>query len=279
MRTIRPKYPVLSEEQRAMLYKQLSQMDRAGFGHEQMFDMLQAQPDEPIAKRMSWALIGLHKGFSVEKAGFQAGLFSEFDRDCLVVAQDTGQYDLMYEHLSEHYTARALAKRQMRSQMVYPFVVLLVAIFIQPLPKLVLGAISTQQYVLQTFGLLLWLMFLLWVVLRCGRWLRFGWLKGFSPILDQMQLALPGVNKWYPRRVLWDFFAQLGLLLAAGVPMFSAWPKAGQLVYNAVIQHFMRIESGAIVIDDKFIADWAPQTTDPAPLNGRRKAVAVFITM
>jgi len=307
MRTIRPKHDLLTESQRAMLFKQLAQMDRAGFAHEQMFDMLKAQPDEPIATRVQWALLCLHKGLSVEKSGFQAGLFSEFDRDCLAVAQDTGRYDQIYEHLSTHYSARVLAKRQMRSQMVYPVVVLVVAIFLQPLPQLIAGTLSTSDYVLHTIGVLLWMILLVWAILRSGRWLRFGWLKNFSPILDQMQLSLPGISQWYPRRVLRDFFAQLGLLLSAGMPLFSAWPKASQLVYNRIIQrcidrvgialeqgapfsealdelpmmdpmlrqfiysgehagsldvmiqHFVRIESDAIAIDDKFIADWVPR--------------------
>lgn len=209
---------------RAELFSHLSAMEQAGVPVERAFAALQLPPDfEPARQRMQRHLA---QGRDLASAGALAGLFSPLEVSLLQAAQAAGSPAPLYRRLAEGYASRAREQRQIRARLLLPAVVLLLALFIQPLPALVGGTLSGAGYawgVLRPLLLLAGLGLLLRTLLtRLQQGAGGGLLR-----------ALPLLGRAYLRRNLRDFFESLGLLLNAGVPMLNALPRAGATLGDA----------------------------------------------
>ncbi|MBT5230323.1 MAG: hypothetical protein HOM11_08595 [Methylococcales bacterium] len=234
MAKIKPKFPLLKEPQRASLYQQLGQMAKAGLSAEKGLDtVLTTNPK--LVKPVSYAKSRM-ASWGLARAGFMGGLFSNFDQYCLQVAEQTGRYDHIFFYLADFYQGIVARKRQMRSQMIYPIIILLAAFILAPLPSLILGTISTAEYVQSLLFKVMVLFACLWLFLNITAIARSGVLPGFRVLVDRLQVELPGVSGWYYRRAMFHFFTHLHLLYSAGVPVIQAWQQAAGLVPNRAVR-------------------------------------------
>jgi general secretion pathway protein F len=220
-----PRPPVVNPAaaSRAQLFSQLAALERAGMPLLQALATLQL-PTQLAPAMVHWQR-QLERGRELASAGQLCGLLTPLDASLIRAAQASGCLATLLQSLAERYEHQARQQAALRSRLLMPLVVLLLALFIQPLPALVGGQLTPGGYLWRCLQPLFGLALLYGV----GRWL---WRRneraseGQGALLGALLARLPLLGDFYQRRNLRDFFATLGLLLDAGLPMLDALPRA-----------------------------------------------------
>ena len=220
----------------ADLYFQLARLDSAGFPAQQAFALLEG--NNQLDSQLSQMQRHLKSGRAVAKSGRQAGLFKPFDEALLNAGEISGSLGQIYEQLADYYSKKAIRARQIKSKLALPAIVVMLAIFIQPLPDLVGSKISGLDYLLMTVGTLFKLMLLIYIGLNIINWLTTGPLKflGLGPRVHRLQLTLPIVSDWIRNRQVNGFCYSLGLMLKAGLPALDAITKGINTIHNPLLR-------------------------------------------
>jgi general secretion pathway protein F len=227
----------LSYRLRAELYTQLSQMEQAGLPFDKAFALLDFA--EPAKSRLAEMRKLSARGIDPAAAGERSGIFTQLDARLIHAAMRAGSPAAMYRRLADVYTQRAMQLATMKSRMAMPVFVLLLALFIQPLPALVGGAIGVGGYLLQIIRPLI----VLAVLFYGGRLL-------WRYVLDASEksthatflLSVPILGPLTVRSNIRDFFESLSLMLEAGMSMLDALPAAlGTLQIGAIRREFAKI--------------------------------------
>ena len=235
-----PRSALLDLAARAQLFAHLAAMEKAGVPVEWALLSLQ------LPKRARAALAGLHAqiaaGSDIASAGLRSGLFSQLDGSVLRAAQASGCLAAVYQRLAQRYTQQARQAATVKSRLLLPAVVLLLALFIQPLPALVGGQLSIAGYL---WGVLAPLLVLssLYAVGRKLYLRRSDATRSRVSFLGDWLARLPVFGPTLQRRSVRDFFDSLGLMLEAGMPMLEALPKACAVISDAPLrQRFSRVQ-------------------------------------
>ena len=230
---------------RAELYTQLAQMEIAGLPFDKAFALVEVAA--PAKARLDAARKLTARGIGPSKAGEQSGLFTKVEARLIHAALSAGSPAAVYRRLADFYTQRALQLARMKSRMLMPVFVLLLALFIQPLPALIGGSIGAGAYLLQIVRPVI----LLAALFYGGRWLwnRMLHASARSP-QETPLLRVPLLGPLTVRRNLQDFFESLALMLEAGISLLDALPAAlDTLEVGAIRREFgqiaPRIQKGA----------------------------------
>ena len=230
---------------RAELYTQLAQMEIAGLPFDKVFALLEVAA--PAKARLDATRRLTARGIDPSKAGERSGLFTKVEARLIHAALSAGSPAAVYRRLADFYTQRALQLARMQSHLLMPVFVLLLALFIQPLPALIGGSIGVGAYLLQIVRPLIFLAALFYG----GRWLwnRLLHASATSP-QETALLRVPLLGPLTVRRNLQEFFESLALMLEAGVSMLDSLPVAlDTLEIGAIRREFgqiaPRIQKGA----------------------------------
>lgn len=233
--------PTISIAARANIYRQLSQLEQAGFSAQQSCDLLEKSAPK-MAKYIQQMQKQLNQGHSISESGFKAGIFTLFDRPLLLAGESSGKLADIYQKLADYYLIKDRRYRHIKSKLRLPILVLILAIFIQPLPLLVSSKINGFDYLLVTVDLLLKIALVIYIIYKLSAWLmrcRWGFL-GIKNLFYYLQLNLPIISKWVIARQINNFMYSLGLMLSAGFPIVEALPKATNSIKNNTLRaHFM----------------------------------------
>ena len=230
----------LSLQLRAELYTQLAQMEIAGLPFSKAFAILQLAS---ATSRVEAARKLTARGVDPAKAGERSGLFTLLESRLIAAALSAGSPAVMYRRLADLYTQRAMQLATMKSRMMMPAFVLLLALFIQPLPQLIGGSITVVGYLVLALRPLVVLALIFFGV----RWL-------FAVMRDRpaeaLLLQVPLFGPLIVRRNVRDFIESLALMLEAGISMLDALPMALETIEFGPIRHdfaqiAVRIENGA----------------------------------
>lgn len=225
---------------RAHFFAHLAAMEKAGVPAVQALRSLSV----PAAARR--ALEQLHaqleRGVDMATAGLRTGWLIPLDATLLRAGQASGCLAAVYQRLAERYAHRAGQAAALKSRLIMPAAVLVLALLIQPLPLLVSGQLSLLGY--------LW--GVLWPVLSMAAVVALG-LQQYrrrqatqaarATPLDTLLARLPLLGPALLRRNMRDFFDSLGLMLEAGMPMLDALPKACATISHAPLRkHFSSVQ-------------------------------------
>ena len=232
-------YKPLSYRIRAELFTQLAQMEMAGLPFDKAVALLE------VATAVKLRLDAMKKlaarGIDPAMAGENSGIFTKLDARLIGAALKAGSPAVMYRRLADFYAQRAMQLATMKSRMLMPALVLLLALFIQPLPALIGGTISLGGYLLQIIRPLV----VLAALFFGARWL-WNYVLGASAKLPNATLLLgvPLLGPLAVRRNVRDFFESLALMLEAGMSMLDALPTAlDTLEIGAIRREFMKLRS------------------------------------
>lgn len=233
---------------RADLFSQLGTMERAGLPTRQAVALVQLPPYAQI--RMTKMQKYIDRGFDIAGAGLASGLFTRFEASLLQIACSAGSPAQTYHRLAEYYARRASRITTMKARLVFPLAVLVIADFVNPLPKLFSGALSPGQYLITSLAPLIALVIAAYLFLDLPHRLKEdSWLM--------RSLQDKGRRRWVPwfgamaeRRNARDFFDSLALLIEAGMPILQALPISEEAIQNRNVRREFakikpRIESGA----------------------------------
>lgn len=216
-------------------------MEIAGLPFSKAFAILQLAPS--AASRVDAARKLTARGVDPAKAGERSGLFTLLESRLIAAALSAGSPAAMYRRLADLYTQRAMQSATMKSRMMLPAFVFLLALFVQPLPQLIGGTVSVVGYLVLALRPLLVLVLIFLGV----RWL-FAFLRD-GPA-EALLLQVPLLGSQIVRRNVRDFFEALALMLEAGISMLDALPAALEIIEIRPIRRDFariaaRIENGA----------------------------------
>jgi type II secretory pathway component PulF len=227
-----PHYTKLSAEKLANLFLQLAHLESSGVPAQIAFGLI-ADTDAQVKKHLYAIQTQIKAGKSIAAAGFKTGLFNEIQRAVLHAAESAGTLAVTYKQLADYYDARAKRLRKIKSRSYYPAVLFTLSLFLQPLPALVGGAITGTDYVLLSVGRLAAIIFMIYLVLNLPSFFK---RIGLKAVIDSLQLQTPWVSDWVINRQLNDFYRNLSMLLAAGLPFSQALPKLVASIPNSRLQ-------------------------------------------
>ena len=214
-----PTHKPLPYRIRAELFSQLAKMESAGLPFDRALSVLHLV--EAGQERLV-SMVALLKRHDFATAGERSGLFTKLEARLIHAAISTGSPAHIYGRLAECYTARAMQLATMKSRMVMPAGVFLLALIIEPLPGLVSGSLGLFGYLFQVLRPLL----VVGAMFFAARW----WLS--RPVDEAKQKAasplcsLPLIGRLIVRQNVRDYFESLALMLEAGLPMLDALPLA-----------------------------------------------------
>jgi general secretion pathway protein F len=236
--------PPMKFNVRADLFSQLATMEDAGLPFDNALRLVHLPPRERprLAGTRKWIRMG------IADAGLKGSLFTSIEASLLRVATASGSPSRAYHLLSDHYARRAARTKVMKSRMLLPVVMLVIAVFIRPLPNLVAGTLTWEGYLLKYL--------LPWIAVGGVAYLlgepSQRWQSGRA-VRNALGRVLPLMPLFGPiqvRRNIRDFFDSLALLLEAGMPILDALPIALSTVRNQTLRKQLsqikpRIEAGA----------------------------------
>ena len=152
----------------------------------------------------------LSKGLSIAEAGLKSGLFTSWEASLLHAAFSAGNLAHAYRRLADHYTRRAAHVAAMKSRMMLPLGMVVIAVFVQPLPSLVAGTLSPGAFLARCLLQLLALGGAAWLFTELPHRLQSGsWASRNIP-LDRVLPAGAGFGSMFVRRSVRDCFESSG---------------------------------------------------------------------
>jgi len=229
------RYKPLPAQALAHLYVQLARLESSGIPIQNAMQML-VQAEGETGKRARVALNHLKRGKPLSEAGAKSGLFMGLDAALIEAADAGGIYASIFRQLAPFYEEKARNQRRIKSRLFLPLTVLLLAVFIQPVPALISGKMDILSYLFATVGLIIQFALVVFVVWRLPYWVGFLKPFGISLLLDKVAISIPYFGGWVVRRNIRDFLQSLGLMLQAGLPILEALPKAYEVVENPILR-------------------------------------------
>ena len=229
------------------MFKRLAALEEAGLPVDKALGLLRLPGAE---LRLTTLRSLLAKGMGIAEAGSRSGLFTRWETSLLHAASSAGKLAHTYRRLSDYYARQAAHVAAMRSRMMLPLAIVVIAIFVQPLPSLIAGTLSPGGFLVKCLLEL--------IAVGGAVYLFTGWPHRFEPgssATPDIPLApvlprVPLFGPMYERRNVRDCFESLALLLEAGMPILEALPLSVNTIRNqALKQQFSqikpRIEQGA----------------------------------
>lgn len=223
---------------KAEIFNQLALMEKAGMPLIDAIDSLQPVKDIKLKHALSSLASRLKRGQPLAEAGLASGIFSDVDGLLVKAASEAGKLEVTLKRIAVHYDLQYKLYLHVKSRLLYPLVIFVLAIFIEPLPGLVTGSISLLVYLQATVWFLIKLSAVIYIAYRLPYWLRKGPLQGPGQerLVDRLMLRIPVAGKIYLRHQVTKFYETLGMLLQAGIPAFEAVPDSVKVIDNTVIR-------------------------------------------
>jgi general secretion pathway protein F len=232
------KKPTVSDKLRADIYFQLSRMEEAGFSALEGFELLK-KTNPKATKAIQLLQYHLKAGRKIADSGYRAGIFTASDKDLLNAGESSGNLQIIYRQLASHYEQKVKRLKHIKSKSYLPFAILIVALFVQPLPALLANELSGFDYLGVSVGRLFEIIVLFYLLIKLPFLLTQGWLQflGLKSMIYKLQLKLPLISGWLKNRQINAFFQSLGLMLTAGMPILQALPKAVETFKNPILKN------------------------------------------
>ncbi len=265
---------------KAEFFLHLSTMENAGVPLIQAIESRLPNSNTKLNKTLSVLLANLKRGRSLATAGLAAGLLSDIESLIIKSATDSGKLDEALKRMAKQYEMTFTLNQKMKSQLVFPALIFILAVFIAPVPGLVSGTIDMGNYIKISIFFLIKVSLALYVLIKIPHWLKKGALKGLglAYILDSLILKIPVLGKYYIYHQITRFIETLGMLLQAGIPALDAMPKAVGTIDNIIIKTsfgpvILRLKSQATLtealVTNTYMPDESIQHIRAGELSGR----------
>lgn len=217
-------------------------MEEAGLSTRQALDLTQLPPGLQVRLVKMRSRIDL--GFSISNAGLASGLFTMFEAALIHVACTAGSPARTYRRLADYYARRVQRTKKMKSRMMLPLAMLVIADFVGPLPKIFVGELSLGHYLVSCFVPLIAIGIAVYLFVELPRHLKVNSFLMLNVSLENILRRVPWFGSMTMRRNIRDFFDSLALLVEAGMPILEALPIATEVIRNQMVkQQFSQIQS------------------------------------
>jgi type IV pilus assembly protein PilC len=210
--------------QRAGLYQQLGQLTAAGVGLPQAIELQHRSPPA----RSFRAPLAIVTGRLADGATFHEALQSTgrwlpaFDAALLQAGEQSGRLPACFSLLAGHYQRNAALLRKTISSLIYPALLLHMAVFIGPLPELI-RSWNLLPYLLKTVGVLIPLYGVVGFVMVAMQG-QHG--ERWRSLVEALLRRVPRLGKARRNLALARLASALEALITAGVNIIEAWEMA-----------------------------------------------------
>lgn len=177
----------------------------------------------------------VESGTAFARAGQRAGLLRGLDFEILQAAEQAGHLGAVLQRLAAWHAARATRARLIKSRMLLPAGVLLLALFVAPLPALVAGNMNGTDYLLGIVTIVLQVLFAAWLLWQVPGWLRARSAES-SNVFDRQRLRVPFFGRLHQRREVLQVLESFELLYSAGVTPLQALQLAADSATNGHVR-------------------------------------------
>ncbi len=131
---------MLTNRDKFLLYAEMTKMVKAGFGFDRASELLLRQAGSPAQRRFAEGLQkGLRRGESLADAMDQMPLgITNLETSIVRAAEASGNLEEGFAYLHGYFHTLWKTNRQVVVRLVYPFVLLHLAVFLPALPKLIM---------------------------------------------------------------------------------------------------------------------------------------------
>ena len=211
----RIKPAALSNAQRAGLFRAVARLEQAGIPAHRAAAALGDLLGARHAHRFGRMTAEISAGATWAEAGGRAGLFSARDREIVRLAERSGTLARAAAMLADGYEYRARIFAKLRGRMMLPLLILVLGLFLLPLPALVSGRLGPGEYFWQTLGPIAALAVALSLGSSIAQQIS---ARGLSAATGRLSLTVPVLA----RATRLQLMEGLALLLQAGVPAREA---------------------------------------------------------
>jgi len=216
----------LNYHERALLFKRLASMEHAGIDSQQSLASLASDKEQHLADKCRLTLKKIKTGKPFYLAAMEAGLIDSLESILIKTTQQSGTPEVIYTTLANNYENKARRLRLLKSRLMLPLGLLLLAGFIGPLPQLIIGKITAIAYLFQGAGFAFLILLSLKLLFKLPLWLRKASLAD-NPVadsIDKLLLTVPAIKRWYIRRAVCQWLELAALLLGSGLSAFETMP-------------------------------------------------------
>ena len=261
--------PPLTAHARSRLFAQLATLEHAGVPPARVFTLIGGDLPPKARRALAQTAAALARGMSIAEAGESNGVWLPWEARTIRAAEAGGRLESLFASLSGHYASRSVLFNRMKSRLIFPWLMLLMASCVAPFPALFQGAMGPGEYLLRAIGPPL----LLYGGLRL---LAFAYRQQLaretSVAWARLMLAVPVLGALLARQQRRDGLFGLLLLLESGVPILEALPLAGQGVADPLLRARYRAAAQALARGDRSVAE----TLDRYGVAGDPGASALF---
>ncbi|MBI5387469.1 MAG: type II secretion system F family protein [Verrucomicrobia bacterium] len=230
-------------QQRADFYHQLAQLTAAGVTLLSALEMAErAPPDRSYRAPLHRVRGAIQEGGTFSEALQQTGAWlPPFDRALLHAGEHSGRLPNCFKLLADHYTDRARLARQVIGDLIYPLLLLHLAVFIFPFAQLFVSG-DLPGYLMKTVGVLA----PLYAAALVAIWALQGRHKtAWREAVERLLHPIPVLGAARRALALSRLASALEALLSAGVTIIEAWQMAALACGSPVLQ--------------REVARWQPQ--------------------
>jgi len=193
----------------------------------------------------------LQAALPISEAGFKAGIFDDTHKTLIHAAEASGQLVAVYRQLATHYSRQNTRSKKVKSRLYLPILVLMISLFVQPLPAFINADISGVEYLRLSLGRLVSIGLGVFLLMRLPTiMISLGIEKAWHRLL----MRVPVVANWIIKRQINEFFFILALMLESGLVFAEALPKAVASIKISVIRdHFipgLKISASGVSVRD-----------------------------
>jgi type II secretory pathway component PulF len=221
----------LADNQRAELFRGLARTLSAGLDAAQALNAVRGNDAKAVDTALAHAATSVGTGAAVVRALDRNGLISPHDRPLLTIAENNGALAAACDQLAQRYQRAHARWRQLKGKLLLPAAVLLLAIIVLPLPALLGGTLSLDDYILRTVSMLLLLAALVQLLVMLVKHWRANGTPGWLTSLARVLPVVGAMSKLHARA---DTTERLALMLRCGSAANEALQTMIRVEHNAV---------------------------------------------
>ena len=218
----------------AIVYHNLSILLDAGLPILRSLDSV----TEGLQGRLKQVFVDLRKSVSQgdgisESMANHPEIFAEMDVMLLQAAELSGELPKCFKLLSQWYEFSNRIRKRILSGLLLPLLIFHIAVFIAPLPSVILGQITIARYITIAGGTLGFLYIFIGIMLVIPRYVR----KKSSTryFFDYLTLKIPLLGKAVRELSICRYCMGFNMMYKSGVPIIQCASKAPKLTGNTVI--------------------------------------------
>lgn len=229
-------------------YHNLATLDQAGLTFLKAFEgFKRTEKDPDQIYKIQFMITHIEKNRPLSDGFKFIKYVPAFDIPLIKAAEGSGRLVEVFKTLSKKYSDAVQAEKEIRGQLIQPFITFVVALFVPSFPDLFTNKISLALYLRNSLGILILVLFGIFALYR-------SWMKSFYDLALANKLfsffsILPFFGGLVRKISMHRFVSGLAMMLDSGMELFESLKQASQFsgdvnLVKATDQFIPKIKQG-----------------------------------